>query len=54
MLWNKGHGKTIGALVPANGDKAFKDLGDKKFIHKNDGGTWDVSDYGGIDDCLRP
>ena len=34
--------------IPANRKKVLKDLKDEKFIHKNDGGTWDITNYGAL------
>lgn len=34
--------------IPTNREKVLKDLSDEKFIHKNDGGTWDITNYGAL------
>lgn len=48
LLDYPGYYKKIGAPIPANREKVLKDLKDEKFIHKNDGGTWDISNYGAL------
>lgn len=34
--------------IPENRNKVLKDLKDEKFIHKNDGGSWDITNYGAL------
>ena len=38
----------IGMPIPENRNKVLKDLKDEKFIHKNDGGSWDITNYGAL------
>ncbi len=48
LLDYPGYYRKIGAPIPANRENVLKDLSDEKFIHKNDGGTWDISNYGAL------
>ncbi len=43
-----GYYRKIGIPIPENRDKVLKDLKDEKFIHKNDGGSWDITNYGAL------
>lgn len=40
--------RKLGLPIPANRDKVLKDLRDEKFIYKNDGETWDITNYGAL------
>ncbi len=40
--------RIIGAPIPENRDKVLRDLKDEKFIYKNDGGSWDITNYGAL------
>lgn len=48
LLDYPGYYRKIGAPIPENRDKVLKDLKDEKFIHQNDGGSWDISNYGAL------
>lgn len=48
LLDYPGYYQKIGAPIPENRDKVLKDLKDEKFIHQNDGGSWDISNYGAL------
>ncbi len=48
LLDYPGYYRKIGVPIPANRDKVLKDLKDEKFIHKNDGGSWDITNYGAL------
>lgn len=34
--------------IPANREKVLKDLEDEKFIHQNDAGSWEITNYGAL------
>ena len=48
LLDYPGYYRKIGAPIPENREKVLKDLKDEKFIRRNDGGTWDISNYGAL------
>lgn len=48
LLDYPGYYRKIGAPIPENREKVLKDLMDEKFIHKNDGGSWDITNYGAL------
>lgn len=48
LLDYPGYYRKNGAPIPENREKVLKDLEDEKFIHKNDGGSWDISNYGAL------
>lgn len=48
LLDYPGYYRKIGMPIPENRNKVLKDLKDEKFIHKNDGGSWDITNYGAL------
>lgn len=48
LLDYPGYYRKIGAPIPENREKVLKDLKDENFIHKNDGGSWDITNYGAL------
>ena len=41
-----GYYRKLGMPIPSNREKVLDDLMDEKFIVRNDGGTWDITNYG--------
>lgn len=48
LLDYPGYYRKLGLPIPGNRDKVLQDLSDEKFIYKNDGGTWDITNYGAL------
>ena len=48
LLDYPGYYRKLGLPIPGNREKVLKDLSDEKFIQKNDGGTWDITNYGAL------
>ncbi len=48
LLDYPGYYRKIGVPIPENREKVLKDIQDEKFIYSNDGGTWDISNYGAL------
>ena len=48
LLDYPGYYRKLELPIPANREKVLKDLNDEKFIIKNDGGTWDITNYGAL------
>ena len=48
LLDYPGYYRKIDLPIPTNRDKVLKDLEDEKFIYKNDGGSWDITNYGAL------
>ena len=48
LLDYPGYYRKIGVPIPDNRNKVIQDLKDEKFIYPNDGGSWDISNYGAL------
>ena len=48
LLDYPGYYRKLGLPIPGNRDKVLQDLSDEKCIYKNDGGTWDITNYGAL------
>ena len=48
LLDYPGYYRKLELPIPSNRNKVLKDLEDEGFIHKNDGGTWDITNYGAL------
>ena len=48
LLDYPGYYRKLGWPIPGNRDKVLQDLSDEKFIYKNDGGTWDITNFGAL------
>lgn len=48
LLDYPGYYRKLSWPIPGNRDKVLQDLSDEKFIYKNDGGTWDITNFGAL------
>ena len=48
LLDYPGYYRKLELPIPANREKVLQDLRDERFIHQNDAGTWDISNYGAL------